>query len=126
MNNYNIFMDDIKQLFDKLEKEKSPRKKIVIVSEIFKTIVKIKIFNMEQSGVDDILNILVFIFVQIKPKFIYTDIQYIELFINKTNGDIQSQFAHMKSACTIITNITNKNLIDVTEEEFNKKFNENN
>ena len=126
MNNYNIFMDDIKQLFDKLEKEKSPRKKIVIVSEIFKTIIKIKMFNMEQSGVDDILNILVFIFVQIKPKFIYTDIEYIELFINKTNGDIQSQFTHMKSACTIISNITNKNLIDVTEEEFNKKFNENN
>ena len=124
MNNYNIFMDDVKQLFDKLEKEKSPRKKILIISEIFGTMVKIKIFNMEQSGVDDILNILVFIFVQVKPKYIYTDIQYIELFINKTNGNIQSQFAIMKSACNFITNITSKNLLGISEEEFNKKFNE--
>ena len=124
MNNYNIFMDDVKQLFDKLEKEKSPRKKILIISEIFRTMVKIKIFNMEQSGVDDILNILVFIFVQVKPKYIYTDIQYIELFINKTNGNIQSQFAIMKSACNFITNITSKNLLGISEEEFNKKFNE--
>ena len=117
-------MDDVKQLFDKLEKEKSPRKKILIISEIFGTMVKIKIFNMEQSGVDDILNILVFIFVQVKPKYIYTDIQYIELFINKTNGNIQSQFAIMKSACNFITNITSKNLLGISEEEFNKKFNE--
>ena len=34
MNNYDIFMDDVKQLFDKLDKEKSPRKKILIISEI--------------------------------------------------------------------------------------------
>ena len=126
MNNYDIFMDDVKQLFDKLDKEKSPRKKILIISEIFKTMVKIKIFNMEQSGVDDILNILVFIFVQVKPKYIYTDIQYIELFINKPSGNIQSQFAIMKTACKFITNIESKKLLGVDEEEFNKKFNANN
>ena len=126
INNYNIFMDDIKQLFEKLQKEKSPRRKILYVTEIFKTLVKIKIFNMEQSGIDDILTILMFIFVQVKPKYIFTDIQYIELFVNKTNGDIQNKMAHMKSACNFITNITHKNLMGVTEEEFNKKFKRNN
>ena len=126
MNNYNIFMDDIKQLFEKLQKEKSPRRKILYVTEIFKTLVKIKIFNMEQSGIDDILTILMFIFVQVKPKYIFTDIQYIELFVNKTNGDIQNKMAHMKSACNFITNIIHKNLMGVTEEEFNKKFKRNN
>ena len=125
-NNYNIFLDDLRQLFNKLEKEKSPRLKLEIISEIFKTIIKIKTFNDEQSGVDDILNILIFIFVKIKPKFIDSDIQYIELFQNILTGDIESKIAQMKSACNIILNISYKNFKDITKEEFEKKFNNKN
>ena len=116
-------MDDIKQLFNSLEKEKSPRLKLEIIAGIFKTIIKIKTFNAEQSGVDDILNILVFIFIQVKPRFIYSDIQYIELFQNIVNGDMENKFACMKSVCNIISNIKSNNLIGVTEEEFNNKYN---
>ena len=122
-NNYNVFMDDIKQLFNSLEKEKSPRLKLEIIAGIFKTIIKIKTFNAEQSGVDDILNILVFIFIQVKPRFIYSDIQYIELFQNIVDGDMENKFACMKSVCNIISNIKSNNLIGVTEEEFNKNYN---
>ena len=125
-NNYNIFLDDLRQLFNKLEKEKSPRLKLEIISEIFKTIIKIKTFNGEQSGVDDIINILIFIFVKMKPKFIDSDIQYIELFHNILTGDIESKIAQMKSACNIILNISYKNFKDITKEEFEKKFNNKN
>ena len=125
-NNYNIFMDDLRQLFNKLEKEKSPRLKLEIISEIFKTIIKIKPFNDEQSGTDDILNILIFIFVQIRPKFIDTDIQYIELFQNISKGDIESKFAHLKSACNIIINIKYNDFIGISKEEFENKFNNKN
>ena len=122
-NNYNFFMEDVKRLFNKLEKEKSPRLKLEIISEIFKTIKNVKTFNVEQSGVDDILNILVFIFVKVKPKFIDSDIKYMELFQNILEGDLESKFAFMKSTCNIISNIKSNNLIGVTEEEFENKFN---
>lgn len=124
-NNYNIFMDDLKQLFNKLQKEKSPRLKFEFISDIFKTIIKIEDFNVEKSGADDLLNILVYIFIQVRPKFIDSDIQYIELFKNilDKDSDMETKIVYMKSACNIITNITSNNLIGVTEEEFKIKFN---
>ena len=65
-NNYDIFMDDIKQLFMKLLNEKSPRKKIIIIKEIFQTIAKVVTFNDQanKSGADDNVNILLYIFVR--------------------------------------------------------------
>ena len=121
-NNYNIFIDDIKQLFNQLEKEKSPKQKAEIISEIFETITKIITFNAEESGADDILNILVYIFIQVRPKFINSDIEYIELFKVNLDGEKQTHFAHLKSACDFITNIKYNNLVGVTQEEFNEKF----
>ena len=121
-NNYNIFIDDIKQLFNLLEKEKSPKQKAEIISEIFETITKIITFNVEESGADDILNILVYIFIQVRPKFINSDIEYIELFKVNLDGEKQTHFAHLKSACDFITNIKYNNLVGVTQEEFNEKF----
>ena len=121
-NNYNIFIDDIKQLFNQLEKEKSPKQKAEIISEIFETITKIITFNVEESGADDILNILVYIFIQVRPKFINSDIEYIELFKVNLDGEKQTHFAHLKSACDFITNIKYNNLVGVTQEEFNEKF----
>ena len=121
-NNYNIFIDDIKQLFNQLEKEKSPKQKAEIISEIFETITKIITFNVEESGADDILNILVYIFIQVRPKFINSDIEYIELFKVNLDGEKQTHFAHLKSACNFITNIKYNNLVGVTQEEFNEKF----
>ena len=94
-NNYDIFMDDIKQLFMKLLNEKSPRKKRIIINEIFQTIAKVITFNDQanKSGADDNINILLYIFIKIQPKMIKTDIDYINLFlkmilVQKTNNYI--------------------------------------
>ena len=36
---------------------------------------------------------------------------------------MENKFACMKSVCNIISNIKSNNLIGVTEEEFNNKYN---
>ena len=94
----------------------------VLSTIIFETITKIITFNVEESGADDILNILVYIFIQVRPKFIDSDSEYIELFKVNLDGEKQTHFAHLKSACDFITNIKYNNLVGVTQEEFNEKF----
>ena len=122
-NNYDIFMDDIKQLFDKLIKEKSPRKKLLIISEIFQNIYKIIKFNDEEgnSGADDNLNLLLYIFVKSQPNFINTDINYIQLFNKKQNGIEENQLFQLLSACNIMKDFKLEYLTGVKEEEYNQK-----
>ena len=92
-NNYDIFMDDIKQFFTELEKEKSPKKKFKIIMDIFTTISKIIAFNGGESrpGADDNISLLLYIFVRVIPKKIYSDIEYMKLFIKDNNGTEDNQ-----------------------------------
>ena len=125
-NNYDIFMDDIKQLFDNLEKEKSPRKKLIIIDDIFKTVSNIISFNGQDEkggGADDLMAILLYIFVRVEPKQIYSDLQYIQLFMKDKTGAKQYQIVHLSNICEIMKNISHEQLYGVTEEEFNKRSN---
>lgn len=119
-NNYDIFMDDIKQLFMKLLKEKSPRKKIIIIKEIFQTIEKVITFNDQanKSGTDDNLHILLYIFVKIQPRMIKTDIDYINLFFKDDLGLEEQQLSQLITVCNILGDFKTKYLIGVSEEEY--------
>ena len=122
--NYDMFMDEIKEFFTKLEKEKSPRKKLLIINDIFNTINNILKFNgqNEKDGGADILTaILMYIFVRVQPNRIYSDIQFIKLFIiDKTNIQ-QYQLDNLENICINLKNITHEQLCGITEEEFNQK-----
>jgi len=118
-NNYDIFMDDLKQSFIRLDLEKSPKKKYQVVLEIFQTIYKIKQFiDEEDIDDDDNIGILTYIFVRIQPKGIHTNIEFIKLFINIEADDIQ--LTNLTTVCKILQNINFKNLLDIDENEFNQ------
>ena len=122
-NNYNfdIFMDDIKQYFNEFEKEKSPNKKIKILNKIFKIISKIMDFNNWDSehGADDNITILIYIFIKIHQKKIYSDIKYIKLFLkDDDSGPEENQIIHFLSACEVIKNFDHTHLYNVTEDEY--------
>ena len=121
-NNYDIFMDDIRQFFEKLEKEKSPRKKFKIIMDIFQTISKIIIFNGGESnpGADDNLSILLYIFVRVKPQKIHTDIEYMRLFIKENNGTDDNQLTHLTTVCEAMKKINHSHLFGVSEEDYNR------
>ena len=125
-NNYDIFMDDIKQNFTNLEKEKSPRKKLIIIDDIFKTISNIISFNGQDEkggGADDLMAILLYLLVRVQPKKIYSDIEYVKLFMLDKTGAKQYQIVHLSNICEIMKNISHEQLYGVTQEEFNQKCN---
>jgi hypothetical protein len=124
-NNYDIFMDDIKQLFMKLLNEKSPRKKRIIIKEIFQTIAKVITFNDQanKSGADDNVNILLYIFIKIQPKMIKTDIDYINLFFKDGLGLEDQQLSQLITVCNILGDFKAKYLIGVSEDEYVKNCN---
>ena len=124
-NNYDIFMDDIKQFFTELEKEKSPKKKFKIITDIFMTISKIIAFNGGESrpGADDNISLLLYIFVRVIPKKIYSDIEYMKLFIKDNNGTEDNQLTQLVTVCEAMKNINYNHLFDVTEEEYLKNCN---
>ena len=126
-NNYDIFIDDIKQLFTELENNKSPRKKLIAIGEIYKTVDKIIKFNggkKDSGGAEEILNILLYLIVRSRPKKIYSDIKYVKLFLSENNGVKDFQLTHLISICNILKDITYEKLNGVTEQEFKEKCKE--
>ena len=122
-NNYDIFMDDIKQSFNEFEKEKSPRKKLIIIKNIFQTISKIITFNgggEEDIGADDNLAILLYIFIKVRPKKIFSDIEYLKLFIRDNSGTEDNQITHLITVCEGMKNIDHTHLFEISEEEYKK------
>ena len=127
-NNYNfdIFIGDIKQFFNEFENEKSPMKKLEILNKIYQTISKIIDFNEWESerGTDDLIIILIYIFVKINPKKIHSDLEYIKLFIQEINGAQDNQVTLLNTVCEIIKNFNYTNLFEVKEEDYNKNCKE--
>ena len=117
-NNYDIFMDNLKQSFTNLDLEKSPKKKYQAVIEIFQTILKLKKFNDENDiSTDDNIEILVYLFIKNQPKQIQTNIEYMKLFI----GDKDVQLTHLTSVCRVLKDFKYTHLIDVNENEYLQK-----
>ena len=122
--NFDIILDDIKKYFNQLEIEKSARKKMLAINKIFRTIEKILLFNEEEQKLgtaEDILVITQYLFVRIQPKKIFSDIEYVKLFINDGNGLNQFQLTNLTAVCELFQNFTYQGLHGVTEKEFNEK-----
>jgi tRNA threonylcarbamoyladenosine modification (KEOPS) complex Cgi121 subunit len=117
-NNYDIFMDNLKQSFTNLDLEKSPKKKYQVVIEIFQTILKLKKFNDESDiSADDNIEILAYIFIKIRPKQINTNIEFMKLFF----GEMDIQLIHLTSVCNILKDFKCSHLIGINENEYRQK-----
>ena len=125
---YDSFLPDAIRNFDLLYKEKSPRKKIISMSNIFNTISNLVKFNNEGTdnlGVDDQMPILNYSLIKAHPVRIYSICRFLELYI----GDLKSknegnQLTQLSGICERVIEINNDFLINVSESEFKRKCSE--
>jgi hypothetical protein len=124
---YDTFLPDVIKYIKKIEIEKSPRKKILNLTQVFKSISNLEIFNGGEGaqGVDDTILILNYAIVKSRPKHIYSNTQYMELFIGEKEQKLEgNQLIQLLSICKTIYGINYSKLYNITEEEYNRKCEE--
>jgi hypothetical protein len=123
---FGSFLSDTLSYFELIDKEKSPRKKLLNVLKIFNSIGFLLKFNGSgQVGVDDQLPILNYAFIKSQPLRIFSNAKYMELYIgDKKNKSEGSQLTQLLGICDIICNLKYTQLIGVTKEEFFEKCKE--
>ena len=123
-NNYNfeLILPKIINYFEYIDIEKSPRKKIMNVNLIFEAINTLLEFNQDKIniGVDNQMPLLNYIFIKAKPKNIFTNCEFMELYIgDKIRKKEGNYLVQLKSIRDFTLSLTHKNLFNITIEEFN-------
>ena len=119
-NKYNFNLDEflpiIVHYFGQLDKEKSPRKKLLSIDHIFSSIYQLATFNNKKGddGVDFSLPIVFYALVKAKPTKIDSDCKYIQLFSKKDN----IQLTQLLSSCEKAYNFSFEDVIDVNESDY--------
>ena len=123
---FDSFLPGVIDYFKLIDKEKSPRKKILYMKEIFNSISKVVKFNGgdENTGVDDQMPILNYAFVKAQPIRIYSNSKLMELYIGDMSSKEEgSQLIQLIALCEFIIKLSYENIHGVTKEEFTKKCN---
>ena len=116
------FVPDTINNFEQINKEKSPRKKLKCVNNIFKCIYNLAQLNGDMiESTDDSLPILNYVFIKARPTYIYSNCIFMQLFLgDKRNKAEGHQLSQLIGICIQISEISAHTLFDITEEEFNK------
>ena len=118
------YLPDAINYFKKIVEEKSPRKKLICVKEIFNCIYNLAQFNDDKlDGADEELFLLNYTFIKANPENIYNNCKFMNLFLgekqkNKIEGN---QLSKILLLCDSIEKFTHKDLINITEEEYKEK-----
>ena len=110
-----------------IDKERSPRKKLLYLNEIFYSIDYLLRFNGggKEIGVDDQIPVLNYAFIKVQPLRMYSNVKYMELFIGDKKIKVEgNRLTQLSGLCKLITEINYKNLIEVNEEDFIRKCQE--
>ena len=118
--NFEQFLPYAIKYFDQLDKEKSPRKKVLYMQKIFDCIFGLGILNEKAiEGVDFILPILNFSLIKAKQKRINSNCKFMELFLeNKEFGYESSHLAELMVSAKKIETISFKDFKNITESDF--------
>ena len=125
---FESFLPDVIKYFKEFDKQKSPRKKIQLMKDIFNCINNIEELNGENAnnvGIETQCAILTYAFIKAQPHNIDTNCNYLELFIQK-DGEEDSLLTQIKAICKMVNEIEYSNLLGVSKEEFDSKFNNEN
>ena len=125
---FDSFLPEVIQYFKMIDVEKSPRKKLINMSNIYKSISNLVDFNNGEGktdiGVDDQMPILNYSFIKAQPERIYSNCRFMELYIGeKSSKEEGSQLSQLLGICTFVKDINYNSLIDVSKEEFYSKCN---
>ena len=120
-----LILPDINKYFNLIRTEKSPRKKINNLKNIFDSLSSLIVIKKGQISiaVDDILPVLTYCTIKCKSKWIFTDCQYMELFLEEKekNGNKDFLLTQLKTNYNFIKDINVNSLYNIDEEEYNKK-----
>ena len=121
---YDSFLPEVIHFFKKMEVEKSPRRKLINMSKIFKSILNLLEFNNGEEkkdiGVDDQMPILNYSFIKAKPERMYSNCKYMDLYIgDKSCKEEGSQLSQLLGICMFVKDLNYKSLFDISELEFN-------
>jgi len=122
---FDNILPDILNEFNKISEEKSPYKKLNCIKKIIQYTTNIIQFNErldKEIGADDINPVLNYIFIKAHPFRIFSDIDFIKTFINKS-GDMDGSLTIIEGMYDLILN-SNAKSFNLTPEEYQKKCNE--
>ena len=123
---FDSFLPGVIDYFKLIDKEKSPRKKILYMKEIFSSISKVVKFNGgdENTGVDDQMPILNYAFIKAQPNRIFSNSRLMELYIGDMSSKEEgSQLIQLIAICNFIVDLTYENINGVTKDEYNRNCN---
>ena len=125
--NKNYYVDDFLPVsikyFEQFEKEKSTRKKLLCLNQIFINIYNLAKFNEDEvEGAEGEIPLLNYFFIQSTPKMINSNCKYIELFFgdNKT-GLEASQLTKMMLLCEKMKNPEYKDFFNILKSDYEFK-----
>ena len=121
---FDFVLPDIDNYFKLIRAEKSPRKKIINLNNIFLAINRLIKFNKGDVaiGVDDQMPLLVYCFIKAKPWKIFTDSYFMKLYIGtKKNKSEDNELTQLLSICDIIKDAKYNTFQNVNEDDFNQK-----
>ena len=119
--NFELVLPDITKFFNLINIEKSPRKKLLNLNNIFESINILLKFsqNSKAIGVDNQLPLFNYIFLKAKPKEMYTNYQFMVLYsgekIKKNEG---GYLAQLKSVIEFTFELAPNKLYNITQKEF--------
>ena len=121
------FLPDFLNNFRLMDAEKSPRKKLLYMHEIFCSIGFLLQFNGvgKENGVDDQLPILNYAFIKAHPQRLFSNAKFMDLYIGEKRNKIEgSQLTQLLGICEFIANIKPENLFEVSHAEYIEKCNQ--
>ena len=122
---YNSFLPDVIKYIKLFIKEKSPRKKIENMSNVFNAIQRVIEFNGGKGllGIDDFIPILTFSLMKAQPYRLNSTIKYAILYNpGKDTGLESQQLSQLMMASDFLTNLSYEKLLNITKEEYNDKL----
>ena len=117
---FDYFLPDAITYFQRIDEEKSPRKKLLCIKEIFNCLFNLGKFNNDEvEGADEEMNLLNYTFIKAKAQNIYTNCQYTALFLEDKKGKLEDNLlTKIISLCDKIAEFSFKDLINISESDY--------
>ena len=121
---FDLVFPDIDNYFKLIRLEKSPRKKIINLNNIFLVINRLLKFTKGDVpiGVDDQMPLLTYCFIKAKPWKIFTDSHFMKLYIgNKKNKAEDNELSQLLTICDIVKQAKCSTFNNLNEKEYHDK-----
>ena len=117
---FNNYLPESINCLKQFEKEKSPRKKLLHLNELFNCIYNLGKFNNDKvDGADDEMFLLNYTFIKAIPERIYSNCKYTELFLGEKSLGIEgSQLTKLFSLCEKMKHLKFEDFDNISENDY--------